>query len=219
MTARSLAALALVAFAAACSDGPSASDRPVQAPGDVALVRDAAEAGHAGPQLTGAPTVMRFRSVEDPDFPADRSVCVDAGFTPNVYLGASLWSEAVTASSGRVVNNSVRRIGKATACVRITDPTFPPELPQLFYARFETPEGAFIARGACTLVSNDVPEAGLVLAGCHLRIVDGPPYSKGGVITSLSVFNPRKLAGYNTGSEWTLQWYPAYGRRQALLGR
>jgi|GEM_PF-2136666 len=218
MIVRSLSALALVALAAACADAPSASDRPA-APSDVALERDAAEGGRHGPQLTGAPTVMRFRSVEDPDFPADRSVCTDAGFTPNVYLGASLWSEAGTASSGRVVNNSVRRVGRATACVRITDPTFPPDLPQLFYARFETPEGVFTARGACTLVSNDVPEAGLVLAGCHLRIVDGPAYSRGGVITSLSVFNPRQLAGYNTGSEWTLQWYPAWGRRQALLGR
>lgn len=218
MTARSFAALALVAFAAACADAPSASDPAARAPGDVALVRDAAEGGH-GPQTGGDHTVLRFRSVEDADFPADRSVCVDAGFTPNVYLGASLWSEATTASSGRVVNNSVRRIGKATACVRITDPTFPPELPQAFYARFETPEGAFTARGACTLVSNDVPEPGLVLAGCHLRIVDGPEDMRGGVITSMSVFNPRKLPGYNTGSEWTIQFYPAYGRRQHPHGR
>jgi hypothetical protein len=207
MTARSLAALALVAFAAACADAPSASDRATRAPDGLALAGDR-DGGQGGPQQGGLPQVVRFRSVEDPDFPADRSICTDAGFTPNVYLGASLWSEANAASSGRIVNNSVRRIGRATACVRITDPTFPPNLPQLFYARFETPEGAFTARGACTLVSNDVPEPGLVLAGCHLRIVDGPSDMRGGVITSLSVFNPRQLPGYNTGSEWTIQFYP-----------
>jgi len=208
MIVRSLSALALVALAAACADAPSATDGTTRDSRDVALVRDAASGNGHGPQLTGAPVVVRFRSVEDPDFPADRSVCTGAGFTPNVYLGASLWSEAGTASSGRVVNNSVRRIGRATACVRITDPTFPANLPQQFYARFETPEGAFTAGGACTLVSNDVPQPGLVLAGCHLRIVDGPADMRGGVITSMSVFNPRQLPGYNTGSEWTIQFYP-----------
>jgi len=209
MSPRSLSALALLALAAACADAPSASDRAPLDRRDVAL--EGTPGAHAGPQLTGAPVVVRFRSIEDPAFPADRSVCTDAGFTTNVFLGASLWSEATTASSGRIVNNSVRRIGKATACARITDPTFPPSLPQLFYVRFETPEGAFTARGACTLVSNDVPQPGLVLAGCHLRIVDGPADMRGGVITSMSVFNPRQLPGYNTGSEWTIQFYPDTG--------
>lgn len=205
--ARTLATLALAVLAAACADGPSASDRAERDVRDVALDGPRASV-QEGPQLGGLPTVVRFRSIEDPEFPADRSVCTDAGFTTNVFLGASIWSEAATASSGRIVNNSVRRIGRATACARITDPTFPPGLPQLFYVRFDMPEGTFTARGACTLVSNDVPEPGLVLAGCHLRVVDAPPFARGGVITSLSVFNPRGLPGYNTGSEWTLQWYP-----------
>ncbi|HEU4560403.1 MAG TPA: hypothetical protein VFS20_21310 [Longimicrobium sp.] len=207
MKLRSAAVMTLAVLAAACADGPSASDTAARDTRDLALDGPRADV-QAGPQLGGLPTVLRFRSIEDPEFPADRSVCTDAGFTPNVYLGASLWSEAGTASSGRIVNNSVRRIGRATACVRITDPTFPPGLPQQFYARFDTPEGTFTARGACTLVSNDVPEPGLVLAGCHLKVVDGPPFARGGVVTSLSVFNPRGLPGYNTGSEWTLQFYP-----------
>ncbi len=210
MNLRSLATLGIAVLAAACTDGPSASDTAARDARDLALDGPRASA-QAGPQLGGLPTVLRFRSIEDPEFPADRSVCTDAGFTTNVYLGASLWSEAGTASSGRIVNNSVRRIGRATACARITDPTFPPGLPQLFYVRFDTEEGTFIARGACTLVSNDVPEAGLVLAGCHLKMVSAPPFARGGVVTSLSVFNPRGLPGYNTGSEWTLQWYPQAG--------
>jgi hypothetical protein len=186
MSPRSLAALALLALTAACAD----------------VAQNARQSGTE-------PTVLRFRSIDDPAFPADRSVCADAGFTANVFLGASLWSEAATASSGHVVNNSVRRIGRATACARMTDPTFPPGLPQQFYAKFDTPEGSFTAKGACTLVSNDVPTAGLVLAGCHLSIVDGPRYMRVGAITSLSVFNPRNLPGFNTGSEWTVQVYPS----------
>ncbi|HET7461457.1 MAG TPA: hypothetical protein VFJ82_09410 [Longimicrobium sp.] len=208
MSPRSLAALALVAFAAACADGPASSNHD-RATRDVALTGARADVVQDAPQLGGEPTVIRFRSIEDAGFPPERELCGEAGFVTNVFLGASLWSEANTASSGEVVNNSVKRIGRATACARITDPTFPPGLPQLFYARFDTPQGSFTATGACTLISNDVPQAGLVLAGCHLRIIDGPAGMRGGVITSTSVFNPRRLPGFNTGSEWTLQFYPS----------
>ncbi|HEX2202487.1 MAG TPA: hypothetical protein VHG91_04295 [Longimicrobium sp.] len=205
---RAFAALALTVLAAACADGPASPGRAARTADEAALVGARADLPQAGPQLGGEPTIIRFRSIEDPEFPADRAVCAQAGFTTNVFLGASIWSEASTAASGRIVNNSIRRIGKATACARITDPAFPAGLPQAFYARFETPEGTFTARGACTLVSNDVPEPGLVLAGCHLRITEGPADMVGGVVTSLSVFNPRGLPGYNTGSEWTIQTYP-----------
>ncbi len=213
MKIRSFAVLALV-FAAAC-DAPAGPQRDRGlADADAALAGGSADVVMSSPQTGGEPVVLRFRSVEDPQFPADRGVCAAAGFQANVFLGASLWSEANTASSGRIVNNSVRRIGSATACIRITDPTFPAGLPQQFYAKFNTPEGIFTASGACTLISNDVPQAGLVLGGCHLRVVDGPAEMRGGAITSLSVFNPRNLAGYATGSEWTVQFYPAYGRRR-----
>jgi hypothetical protein len=212
MKLRSFAAVALV-LAAAC-DAPAGLQRDrVFADADGTVAGAASDVVASSPQTGGNAVVLRFRSVEDPDFPADRAVCAAAGFTANVFLGASLWSEATTASSGRVVNNGVRRVGSATACIRITDPTFPAGLPQLFHARFQTEEGTFTASGACTLISNDVPERGLVLGGCHLRVVDGPQEMRGGAITSLSVFNPRNLAGYATGSEWTVQFYPEYGRR------
>ncbi|MBW3572344.1 MAG: hypothetical protein KY467_14680 [Gemmatimonadetes bacterium] len=198
--------LAFAALAAACTDGPAGSDRG-RASGDLALA-GATEMVNDAPQQGGRPTVLRFRSIEDPDFPANRAVCQAAPFQANVFLGASLWSEAATASSGRIVNNGVRRVGSATACIRITDPTFPPGLPQMMFARFDTPEGVFTASGACTLISNDVPRPGLVLGGCHLRVVDGPAAMAGGAVTSLSVFNPANLAGFATGSEWTVQFYP-----------
>lgn len=213
MKIRSFAAFALVLTAAACGDAPAgpAADR---ATADGVVAGGQAAGPNFSRQTGGDPVVLRFRSVEDPDFPADRNVCAQAGFGVNVFLGASLWSEANTASSGRIVNNGVKRIGSATACIRITDPTFPPGLPQQFYARFDTPEGIFTAKGACTLISNDAPEAGLVIGGCHLRVLDGPAEMRGGAITSLSIFNPRNLAGYATGSEWTVQFYPSFGRRQ-----
>lgn len=213
MKVRSFAAFMLVLTAAACGDAP-AGPAADPAPTDGIVLDGQAVGPNLSRQTGGEPVVLRFRSVEDPDFPADRNVCAQSGFTTNVFLGASLWSEATRASSGRVVNNGVRRIGSATACIRITDPTFPPGLPQLFYARFDTPDGIFTASGACTLISNDAPEAGLVMGGCHLRVVDGPAEMRGGAITSLSIFNPRNLAGYATGSEWTVQYYPAYGRRR-----
>ena len=205
MKIRSLLVLALAAATAAC-DAPVGAGRSAD---DAVLA--ASEAGvidPAAPQSGGEPTVIRYRSVEDPRFPADASVCAAAPFAANVFLGASLWSENTAASSGRIVNNSVRRIGTATACLQITDPTFPPGLGQHFYARFDTPEGIFTALGSCTLISNDVPVAGLVLGGCHLRISDGPAWMRGGAVTSLSSFNPRGLPGFSTGSEWTLQIYP-----------
>ena len=213
MKLRSFAAVALV-LAAAC-DAPAGPQRDrAFADADAALSGGASDVVNASPQTGGAPVVLRFRSVEDPEFPADRAVCDAAPFQANVHLGASLWSEAATASGGRIVNNGVRRVGSATACLRITDPTFPAGLPQLFHARFQTAEGTFTATGACTLISNDVPERGLVMGGCHLRVVDGPAEMRGGAITSLSIFNPANLAGYATGSEWTVQFYPGYALRR-----
>jgi hypothetical protein len=208
---RTLAPLAAAVLTlAACSDSPSGAGRAPQrdqALADAISGLNAPAFARAGEGTVEA-TVVRFRSVEDAEFPPDPAVCASAPFGVNVRLGASLWSESANGSRGQVVNESVRRIGSATACLRITDPTFPPGLPQQFYARFELPEGTFTAVGACTLISNNVPTAGLVLGGCHLGVTDGPPSSAGGAFTSLSVFNPRRLPGFATGSEWTMQLYP-----------
>lgn len=207
MKIRSFAIVALAALAACDAPAGPQRDRAF-ADADGAIVGARSDDFNDSPQTGGNSVVLRFRSVEDPQFPADRSVCAQAGFGVNVFLGASLWSEAVAASSGRIVNNGVRRVGSATACIRITDPTFPAGLAQQMYVKFDTPEGIFTARGSCTLISNDVPQPGLVLGGCNLRVVDGPEAMRGGAITSLSVFNPANLAGFATGSEWTVQFYP-----------
>ena len=151
--------------------------------------------------------VYQFRTEEDPATPPDMAVCAAAPFEANVFLGARVYVPVHRPWDGKVVFESGRRAGKATACVRITDPTFPPGEQVPFYARFNLPDGSFTASGTCTLVSNNVPEAGLVLAGCALSLVQVPRGFVGGTVSSTSVFNPRRLPGYSTGSYYTLYVY------------
>jgi hypothetical protein len=203
------AALVLAALAlAACEDGrPSPVQQEV--PARAALNASAADASNGNNLSRDGVQVLRFRSEEDPSVTPDPAVCAAAGFTSNVRFGAVLYSEASNGQEGRIVNRSARRIGTATACARITDPSFPADLRQEFYVRFDLPEGPVTARGGCTLVSNDIPTAGLVLAGCHLKVTEAPSWYKGGAVASLSVFNPRRLPGFLTGSDYTLQLYEA----------
>ena len=66
---------------------------------------------------------------------------------------------------------------------------------------------AYAAQGAARVTSADVPDAGVVLAGCALQIVSGPSGCVGGAATSLSIFNPAGKSGVGTGSFWTLRAY------------
>jgi hypothetical protein len=106
-----------------------------------------------------------------------------------------------------MVNDDAKRVGTALACAQITDLTFPDGLQQKFYAKFELPDGDYVALGTCILISNNVPAAGLVLAGCTLKLITAPPGVIGGAAASLSVFNAGRLAGFATGSQWTIQAY------------
>ncbi len=151
--------------------------------------------------------VYQFRTEEDPEVTGADAFCQAAPFPVNVKLNATEWSEKTRSVDGRVVNKDVKRIGSALACAQLTNFAFPPGLQQNFYARFELPDGAYTALGTCTLISNDVPVAGLVLAGCTLKLTQMPAGVVGGAAVSLSVFNPRRLTGFNTGSQWTIQAY------------
>ncbi|MHB8872526.1 MAG: hypothetical protein ACYC8T_02460 [Myxococcaceae bacterium] len=155
--------------------------------------------------------VYQFRSVEDPSTPPDPAVCAAAPFRVNVLLGASLWSTRSRSHDGKVVNDDAHRVGTATACVLLTSFLFPPGLQQQFYVQFDLASGRYTALGTCTLVSNDVPKTGLVLAGCALKVIGAPSGVAGGVATSTSVFNPFRLEGFSTGSYWMLQVYPTAG--------
>jgi hypothetical protein len=151
--------------------------------------------------------VYQFRTVEDPGVVGADAFCQGAPFPVNVKLNATEWSEQTRSVDGRVVNKDVQRIGTALACAQLTNFAFPPGLQQNFYARFELPGGTYTALGTCTLISNDVPVAGLVLAGCTLKLTEVPAGVQGGAAVSLSVFNPRRLTGFATGSQWTIQAY------------
>jgi len=151
--------------------------------------------------------VLQFRSAEDPASPPDPTVCASAPFGTNLRIGGTLWSYTRRNSDGQVVNDEVRAVGKATACAQITSLAFPPGLQQNFYLRLTLAEGIYTASGTCTIVSNDVPQGGLVLAGCNLKLIGFPPGVAGGAVSSLSTFNPFRLQGFATGSWWTMQIY------------
>ncbi|HXN55728.1 MAG TPA: hypothetical protein VN874_05630 [Myxococcales bacterium] len=151
-------------------------------------------------------TVIQVRSAEDPAAPPDPAVCAAAPFHVNLRLGGSLYAYE-TRGDGSVVGEG-HRIGRATACAAITNFAFPTGLVQNFYARFELPEGSFTAAGTCTLITNDMPARGLIVAGCNLKLVAFPADRfLGGTVTSTSTFNPFRLKGFTTGSYYTFQLF------------
>jgi hypothetical protein len=158
----------------------------------------------------GGETVLQLRTVEVPGMIVDDSICAESGFTPNVRLYAHVWSQQTRASDGTVVNDQIRDIGLARACVQITDFTFSPFInPARFYIRFDLENGVFTGLGTCTVMSNNIPEPGLILAGCNLTLTgwSGGVSTPMGSAVSSSVFNPFQRPGYNTGSFWTLRMY------------
>jgi hypothetical protein len=171
---------------------------------------DAAEVIAARASTSPGVRVYQFRTEEDPALAGSAdSFCAGAPFATNVKLNAYAWSHRTRGSDGLVVNEDARRLGVVVACAQLTDFRFPEGLQQNFYARFDLPAGTFTALGKCTLISNNVPRPGVVLAGCHLKVTDAPAGVAGGAATSLSVFIPVPIAGFGTGSYWTLQVYEA----------
>ena len=145
-----------------------------------------------------------LRSLEDPSVSSHPRACPFPG--ANLFLGATLWSKQTRASDGRVVDEAVRQIGTAAACGLIT--TALPGLLVPFHIEFTlAPDNSVthVAVGACQVITTDVPRPGVVLAGCALRVTQGPAGFLGGVATSMSIFNPLRLPGAGTGSFWTLR--------------
>lgn len=184
-----------LALAAACAD---ASRHPV-APEDAKLALAASS--------TPGVRVYQFRTEEDPAVTGAAEYCATAPFHANVLLNASAWATQTRASDGAIVNDGARQVGTVVACAQLTNFGFPPGLVQNFAARFDFADGSsYSSVGTCSIISNDVPEPKLVLAGCALRVAPND-LTAGGMATSASVFNPFRLAGYQTGSYWTLQLY------------
>lgn len=160
----------------------------------------------AGSLASGAEATYVFQSQEDASTPPEAAVCLAAPFASNVQLGASLWSVETRGFDGKVRARR-HRIGRATACLELTNVMFPEGLNQRFYVRFDLPHGSYTAVGTCTVSSNSVPQPFIVLAGCTLKLAGQPAWSLGGMVTSSSIFNPLHRPGFSTGSTWTLQEY------------
>jgi hypothetical protein len=170
-------------------------------------------AGAQGGPPAGEPgqRTLIFRSLEDPALSSHPQSCPFGG--ANLFLGANLWSEQTRASDSQVVDEAVQQIGTAAACGLITTALVPSTLVP-FYVEFTLDQGpdqgdAYTAVGTCQVISNNVPRPGVVLAGCALRLIQGPEGFLGGAATSMSIFNPLGLAGAGTGSFWTLRAYTA----------
>jgi len=153
---------------------------------------------------SAAERVLVLRTVEDARFPADAATCAAAPFQPvNVVLGAGAWTIRTGTWSGVMRDDAVRLAGPVTGCGLLT--TTAPFTAQPFLIRFDLPDGTYVATGTCTITSNDVPQRGLLLLGCTLRLTSFPPGVVGGSATSASVFNLAQLPGFDTGSIWTLR--------------
>ena len=170
-------------------------------------------AGAQGGPPAGEPgqRTLVFRSLEDPDVESHPEACPFAG--ANLFLGANLWSMQTRASDSRVVDEAVQQIGTAAACGLITTALVPGTLVP-FYVEFTLDQGpdkgdTYVAVGTCQVITNNVPRPGVVLAGCALRVTQGPEGFLGGAATSMSIFNPLQLEGAGTGSFWTLRAYTA----------
>jgi hypothetical protein len=135
-----------------------------------------------------------FRTVEDPAVLGRPEHCP--------------WPEANVLLGGRMHDlDGSRELGIAQACARVSSALEPgAEVP--FYAEFLFDTGEhYRAGGGAHVLASDVPAADIVLAGCALRLVEGPEGFLGGVATSASVFNPTGRPGAETGSTWTLHAY------------
>ncbi|QRN92804.1 hypothetical protein JRI60_26705 [Archangium violaceum] len=148
--------------------------------------------------------VFLFRT-EESSGAVDTGGCRAAPFEVNVRLPANVFVRDFRAGGGKKGTGGERLRGKALACAHITDPSFAEGSTADFYVHFILPEGHFTGLGRCTMVSNGVPRPGLVLTSCALKLTEFPAGYVGGFVTSSSVFNPKGLPGYNTGSFWTLR--------------
>ena len=149
-----------------------------------------------------------FRTVENLQVPNPPQNCPFSN--PNLRLGADVWSLVTGPNkelASEVVKETVNKIGTASAWGQISGPLTPdgPAVP--FYVEFTLADGTYKAQGECHVISNDVPQQGIILADCGLE-VDDAPWGMDGVATSMSIFNAGRIAGVDTGSFWTLRLYP-----------
>jgi hypothetical protein len=181
-------------------------------PAALAVVLFLAPSAQAGPNQSGSPErVIQFRSAEAEDLAPDPLVCADAPFPVNLATAAALFVPQVRGTDGQVVNLGGEERGTGTACFGIPVDVilggFPAWSQVELYAEIAIGDVVVRADGVCTVSSNDIPTAGLVLAGCGLDVVEAPRGFLGGNLASNSLFNPFQVPGFFTGSFWTLRLF------------
>lgn len=137
-----------------------------------------------------------FRTVEDADAAErpDRDPFADA----NLFLAGRILQLAEYGDDA---------LGVAVACAQIDRPLVR-DVVVPFFAEFRFDDGGtYVADGVARVIDADVPQPGVVQAGCALRLVSGPLGVLGGTATSASVFDPRGTLETGTGSVWTIRAY------------
>jgi len=151
--------------------------------------------------------VLLLRSQESPEVPA---LCA-AG--ENIKLGAFLYAPRTRARDGLVMKEGSRPIGTAVGCG-----TMPLVVKKGTTATFrlaiDLGDRTVSASGECTVAEMFAPLAmppyPVLLAGCALAVEPGSdPGLLHGMASSSSVFLPRPIPGYDTGSYWTFHLYYA----------
>jgi hypothetical protein len=146
------------------------------------------------------------RTVEDPSLPPVPDSDCPSGAGILIKPRGFAWSLATRASDGMVVKEQIQPVGSVSTCARLPLPIVEGDTTPTF-ARIELGGDTYTASGRCRATSNGVPQAGVVLAGCALRLQTGPPGFVGGVATSATVLTLGPVPGVETGSFWTVRAY------------
>ncbi len=152
-----------------------------------------------------------LRTRDDPTVAADMSVCAKAPFPTNVAIGGAVWSSRTRSSTGGVKREFVKRVGHATACMLFRDLQFAAGTRIPVVATFFIEDGAYTGIGECVVETNDVPVRGVLLTGCHGKLVETPAHVLGGVMSTVTLINAYRVPGYETGSYLTIRGYRASG--------
>jgi hypothetical protein len=145
------------------------------------------------------------RTLEDPSIdPIPPARCPGG---PGILFNANGYAYpiATRASDGMVVQEHPKRVGVVRTCGRVSSIAEGATAPD--YAEIELGGDSYTASGACRTTSIGVPQAGVVIAGCALRLQTGPDGFVGGIATSASVVLLGPVPGFHTGSFWTLRVY------------
>jgi hypothetical protein len=130
----------------------------------------------------------------------------------NIVLGAFVYAPRTRAHDGLVIKEGSRPIGTAVGCGTMTSIAKGAKAP--FRLALDLGKRTVSASGECTVADRFAPLAmppyPVLLVGCSLAV--DPGSDEGllhGIAGSASVFIPYPIAGYDTGSYWTLHLYYA----------